>query len=160
MAPPIEARKLRDDELLITRTFNAPLALVWRMWEDEDHMRRWWGPEGFSILSLTSDFRPGGAWRCRMTSDAYGEGRSGGTYSEIEKEKRIVFSFAWEEDLGDPTLTTVTVTFEERGGKTIQHFHQTPFATPEYRDGHVAGWNSLFNKEEAYAERLARGENP
>jgi uncharacterized protein YndB with AHSA1/START domain len=150
-----EAPRLRDDELLITREFNAPLPLVWRMWEDENHIRRWWGPEGFTILEFSSDFRPGGTWRCRMISDIYGEGRAGGTFREIEKEKRIVFSFAWDADLGDPTPTTVTVTFEERDGRTVQHFHQTPFSSVESRDSHVGGWNSLFNKEAAYAEALA-----
>jgi len=43
---------------------------------------------------------------------------------------------------------------------TRQHFHQTPFASVEYRDGHIAGWNSLFNKEQRYAEAAARGEEP
>ena len=58
------------------------------------------------------------------------------------------------------TQTLVTVTFEEHDGKTVQHFHQTPFSTVEYRDGHVVGWNTHFDKEQAYAERLAKGEKP
>ena len=52
----------------------------------------------------------------------------------------------------------VTVTFEERDGKTVQHFHQAPFTSVASRDSHVGGWNSLFNKEQAYAEALAEGE--
>ena len=156
MTAQTSARRVGDDELLVTREFDAPLPLVWRLWEDREHMRRWWGPEGFSVLSLDSDFRAGGAWRVHMTSADWGESRSGGTFREIERHKRIVFTFAWDESLGDPTETMVTVTFEERGARTVQHFHQTPFRSVEYRDGHIAGWNSLFNKEQAYAERLAR----
>src|SRR6186713_2373241 len=64
---------VRDDELLITRTFDAPVALVWRLWEERDHMIRWWGPEGFTCTSVDLDFRPGGRWRISMVSDAYGE---------------------------------------------------------------------------------------
>ena len=150
--------KLGDDELLITREFDAPLALVWRIWEDPDHMIRWWGPEGFTCTSLDVDFRPGGAWRIAMVSDAYGESRSGGRFREIEKGKRIVFTFAWDESSGEGNETTITVTFEERDGKTIQRFHQAPFTSVESRDSHVGGWNSLFNKEQAYAEDLARRE--
>ena len=54
----------------------------------------------------------------------------------------------------------MTVTFEEVGGVTRQHFHQTPFSSVDYRDGHIVGWNSLFNKQQRYTEALARGEPP
>jgi len=158
MATAAGVPKLRDDELLITRAFNAPRALVWRMWEDEDHRRRWWGPEGFAVLSLESDFRPGGLWRVHMRSDSYGESWSSGVYREIRKPDRIVFTFAWEEGFGEPTETLVTVTLEERDGKTIQHFHQAPFRSVEIRDGHVGGWNSLFNRQAAYAAAMPKGE--
>jgi uncharacterized protein YndB with AHSA1/START domain len=156
---PARTDALRDDELLITRTFKAPLSLVWRMWEDEDHMRHWWGPEGFTVLSLAADFRVGGAWRVHMMSKQWGESWSGGAFREIEPRQRIVFTFAWDEGSGETTETLVTVTFEEADGvTTLQHFHQTPFSSVESRDGHVAGWNSLFNKEEIYAAALALGE--
>jgi uncharacterized protein YndB with AHSA1/START domain len=160
MTAQTSARKIPDDELLIERVFNAPLALVWRMWEDRDRMIQWWGPEGFTCTSLDADFRPGGAWRVRMVSDAYGTSWSGGTFREIEKGKRIVFTFAWEEGSGETNEMLTTVTFEEKDGKTVQSFHQAPFTSVASRDGHVAGWNSLFNKEAAYAERLAQGERP
>jgi uncharacterized protein YndB with AHSA1/START domain len=145
-----------DDELLITRVFEAPLALVWRLWEDESHMRQWWGPEGFTITSFRSDFRPGGEWRSGMTSPEWGESWSSGVYRAIEKQKRIVMSFAWEEGTGDTTETTITVTFAEDAGKTVQTFHQTPFATVESRDSHEGGWNSLINKEQRYIEAMAK----
>jgi uncharacterized protein YndB with AHSA1/START domain len=154
----VEARPLRDDELLVTREFEAPLSLVWRLWEDREHMRRWWGPEGFHIISLEADFRPGGKWRVHMTSATYGEGFSHGEFKSITPREEIVFSFAWE--IGDTTETLVTVTFEEKDGMTRQTFHQTPFTSVESRDSHVLGWDSLFNKEQRYAEAIARGEPP
>jgi uncharacterized protein YndB with AHSA1/START domain len=151
---------MRDGELRISRTFKAPLSLVWRLWEDRDHMRRWWGPEGFSIKSLDADFRPGGKWRVHMHSEQWGESFSGGVFREIDKLKKIVFTFAWEEGTGEPTETLVTVTFDEKDGATTQHFHQTPFSSVASRDGQVVGWNSLFNKEQRYAEAVAKGEMP
>jgi uncharacterized protein YndB with AHSA1/START domain len=50
----------------------------------------------------------------------------------------------------------VTITFEERNGKTVQTFHQKPFLTIESRDGHVGGWTSAFDKLAAYAATLAQ----
>ena len=50
---------LRDDELLIERIFDAPLALVWRLWESSDHMIRWWGPEKFTTTAIDWALTPG-----------------------------------------------------------------------------------------------------
>ena len=152
-----EALKLRDDELFITRSFDAPLSIVWRMWQEPKHMIRWWGPEGFTVTDLSSDFRPGGAWRVGMTSSMFPKSWSSGEYLEIEPQQRIVLSFAWDEGAGDTVPTTITVQFEERAGRTTQHFHQAPFTSVASRDSHVGGWNSLFNKEEQYAAALAKG---
>lgn len=157
MAQTTEAASLRDDELLVIRTFDAPLSVVWRMWQDPEHLIRWWGPEGFTVTDLDHDFRPGGAWRVGMTSDAYPKSWSSGKFLEIEPNKRIVLSFAWEERAGNTVDTTIVVTFEEANGRTTQRFHQAPFLNLEDRDGHIGGWNSLFNKEEQYAAALAKG---
>lgn len=93
-----------------------------------------------------------------MLSKQYGVSRMSGEFREIVKNRKIVFTFAWAEGSGDPTNTLVTVTFEERNGKTIQGFHQTPFSSVQSRDNHMGGWNSFINKEQLYAENLAVGE--
>ena len=152
--------QMRDDELFITREFAAPLSLVWRLWEDRDHMRRWWGPEAFQVVSLDADFRPGGKWRVHMINPEFGESHSHGEFRSIRPRREIVFTFAWDEGSGETTETLVTVTFDEAGGITRQHFHQTPFASVESRDGHIVGWNSQFNKQQRYTEALARGDPP
>jgi len=149
-----------DDELFVTRAFAAPLSLVWRLWEDPDHMRRWWGPEAFHVVRLQSDFRPGGKWRVHMTNPQFGESHSHGEFKSIVPREKIVFSFAWDEGSGETTETLVTVRFDETGDVTRQHFHQTPFSSVAYRDGHIAGWNSLFNKQQRYSEAIARGDPP
>ncbi len=151
-------RELRDDELYIEREFDAPVDLVFRIWENRDHAIRWWGPEKFTTTELEMDFRPGGKWRATMLSKQYGVSRMSGEFREIVKNRKIVFTFAWAAESGDPTDTLITVTFEERGGKTIQAFHQTPFSSVESRDNHIGGWNSFINKEQLYAENLAVGE--
>ncbi len=155
-----EARAIRDDELLIVRRFDAPVALVFRIWEQREHMIRWLGPTDFECTHLEMDFRKGGAWRACIKSDAYGESWMGGVYREIERDRRIVYTFTWDADPGETTIETlITVTFEAKGGGTVQTFHQTPFTSVESRDSHVGGWNECFDREQAYAETLAREEN-
>lgn len=153
------ARKLADDELLITRVFDAPVSLVFRIWETREHMMRWLGPKDFSCTHLDLDFRPGGTYRACIVSDAYGETWFGGTFQEIVKDRRIVMTFAWDDRPDQPGINTlITVEFTEEGGRTVQSFHQTPFVSVESRDSHVGGWNECFDREQVYAETLARGE--
>lgn len=151
----------RDDELKLDRTFDAPLALVWRMWESRDHMIRWWGPEIFTCIELDWELTPGRPWRAMMASRQYHRevSRMGGTILEVEKHKRIVFSFAWDEDSGRDMDTIITVTFAEKDGATLQTFHQAPFSGVAVRDSHVGGWNSLIDKQQRYTENLAVAED-
>jgi len=150
--------RLRDDELLIEREFNAPVALVFRLWESRDHMIRWWGPEKFTAIELEWELKPGRPWHGAMTSKQYGLSGFGGVIREVERNKRIVFTFRWDEESRRDRDTLVTVTFAERNGNTLQTFHQAPFASVADRDSHVGGWNSLFNKQQLYAENIAVAE--
>jgi uncharacterized protein YndB with AHSA1/START domain len=148
-------RDIRDDELLIERAFDAPLALVYRLWEDRDHVLRWWGPEAFTVLELDWDLTPGRPWRGAMAAKDYGLARFGGVIREVERNRRLVFTFRWDEGPGAELDTLVTVTFAEKDGKTLQSFHQAPFSTVAIRDSHVGGWNSLFNRQQRYVENIA-----
>lgn len=151
--PRSEDNPVRDDELFIERVFKAPVSLVWRLWEERQHMIRCWGPEGFTATDLDVAFRPGGKWKIGMISDAYPKKWSYGEYRKIEKESRIEFTFTWEDGSGPTTQTMVTVELIPEAGGTRQTFHQTPFTAIEERDSHILGWQSLFNKQQAYAER-------
>jgi hypothetical protein len=53
-------------EILVTRVFDAPRALVSKAWTDPKHLAHWWGPNGFSITTYEMDFKPGGVWRFVM----------------------------------------------------------------------------------------------
>lgn len=155
---PLHGEVLQDDELYLVRVFDAPLALVFRLWEDPEHRARWWSPKGFTCASLKQDFRPGGAWRACIVSPTTGESWHGGTFREIERDRRIVFTFAWDAGPAAGVDTVITVTFAEQQGMTVQTFHQTPFANVERRDSHVVGWSLLLDKAQAYAETQHTGE--
>ncbi len=150
--------KPTEIDLLIAREFGAPVPLVFRLWESRDHMIRWWGPEQFTAIELDWALIPGRAWRGAMTSKQYGLSRFSGVIREVEKDTRIVFTFKWDEDSGRAADTVVTVGFAEKGGNTVQTFHQTPFESVADRDNHIGGWNSLFNKQQLYAENIAVAE--
>jgi uncharacterized protein YndB with AHSA1/START domain len=149
---------LLDNELLIEREFNAPVALVFRLWESRDHMLRWWGPEQFTAIEMDWRLTPGRPWRGAMTSKQFGLSKFGGVVRDVETNKRIAFTFRWDEDSGGEGDTLVTVSFAEKDGNTIQTFHQTPFSSVASRDSHVGGWNSLFNKQQLYVENIAVAE--
>jgi uncharacterized protein YndB with AHSA1/START domain len=110
-----------DTELSITRLFDAPRSLVFRMWVDPKHVVRWWGPGRFTTLSCTMDVRPGGAWRVRSRSPEGVDHTEQGVYREIVEPERLVFTHAWEDAAGTRSPETlVTVTFIDEHGKTIR----------------------------------------
>ncbi|MDO8380732.1 SRPBCC domain-containing protein [Phenylobacterium sp.] len=152
---PAHGSPVPDDELFIVRAFAAPAALVFRLWEDPAHRVRWWGPKGVTCAHFTHDFREGGAWRACINSAQFGEQWQGGVYREIERDKKIVFTFAWDSGPSGGAESVVTVTLAERNGMTVQTFHQTPFANLERRDNHLVAWSRLFDRQQAYVEAIA-----
>ena len=148
----------RDRELVLTRVFDAPAALVFKFWTDPSHLMRWWGPRVHPVAHIEMDVRPGGQWRgCLRSIDGREELWQRGTFREVEPPHRLAFTFAWEEAGERGLETLVTVTFAEEGGKTRMTLRQTPFQSLAERDGHDAGWSSCFDRLEDYlVEKRAR----
>ena len=143
---------LSDDELLITREFDAPASLLFMLWSDPVHFKNWMGPEGFDCPEAEIDFRVGGAYRGVISK---GEDLSGfsGIYREIEPPTRLVFTWQWDGGPSKDVESLITITFREHGDRTTMLFHQARFVNVERRDSHVGGWNSLFNKLDAYVAK-------
>jgi uncharacterized protein YndB with AHSA1/START domain len=144
-----------ERELVITRVFDAPRRLVFKVWTAPEHLARWWGPEGFTTLACAMDVRPGGAWFRRMRSPEGSEHTKRGIYREIVAPERLVFTYADEDAdgrLGPETV--VTVTFEEHGLKTRLTLHQAGFETVTARDGHYGGWTSCMARFAEYLTTL------
>ncbi|KAF0181762.1 MAG: hypothetical protein FD124_3254 [Alphaproteobacteria bacterium] len=148
---------LADDELLITRTFDAPASLIFAMWTQAEHFTRWMGPEGFTCTDCEMDVRVGGGYRATISSPESGDSPFSGVYREIVTNERLVFTFAWNNTGPSADIETlITITFREHDGKTVQTFHQTPFLNAERRDSHVGGWSSAFEKAAAYAAGITQ----
>lgn len=104
-----------ERELVVTRTVNGPVHLVFEAWTNADLFRRWWVPKsyGLTLLSCEMDVRVGGQYRLVFQ---HGDSTMAffGTYREVIPNTRLV----WTNDEGDNGETITTVTFEERDGQT------------------------------------------
>src|SRR6186713_1178399 len=106
------ARK-SDRELVVTRTFDAPARLVFEAWSKPELFKRWWVPKsmGMTLHSIEMDVRTGGKYRL-----GFGDGMDFfGRYIEVTPFSKIV----WTNEESGENGSVTTVTFEERGGKTL-----------------------------------------
>ena len=141
------AKPSAENELVITRVFDAPRELVFKAWTDPRHIGKWFGPKHHPSVNMSIDVRPGGAWRGRLRPVAGGPDLAlGGVYREIVPPERLVFTFAWDEEGERGLETVVTITFEDQGGKTRMTLRQVPFQSTGERDGHNEGWSSCFDR--------------
>jgi uncharacterized protein YndB with AHSA1/START domain len=144
-----------SETLTITRTFDAPRALVWEAWFDPDSRVGFWGPSGFTFVSQQIDLRVGGTYRLAMRSPEGEVVVNGGTYREVEPQTRVVMTHGWEDGgvLNDDTV--ITLRFSEEGGRTVMHFEQTGFDTAAMRDSHDEGWTEAFDALDAALKSAA-----
>jgi uncharacterized protein YndB with AHSA1/START domain len=107
-----------DQEILITREFDAPRHLVYRAWTTPELVKRWWSGKQGEVTVAEIDLRVGGSWRYVMVADGGFEVAFHGEYREIVPNERIVNSQVYEAmPEGDPALNVVT--FTEVDGRTI-----------------------------------------
>ncbi len=149
-------------ELSITRFFDAPRAMVYEAFVDAEHAKQWMGPRGFNATHLEQDVRPGGRWRACLHQVGEWNGQTfpdlwqGGVFKEVVPPERLVYTFSWEGQGGQPTHETlVTIIFSEvDAGTTRMDFHQAFFDSVYQRDGHNQGWNSEFDRFNDVLNRL------
>jgi uncharacterized protein YndB with AHSA1/START domain len=146
-----------DDQILITREFDAPAHLVYRACTEPELVRRWWSGKRGEMTVCEIDLRVGGKWRYAMTADSSGaEVAFYGEYREIVPDERIVSTEVYAPFPDDGALNTMTLT--ELDGRTtlttlVQH------STPQARDMHInsgmeGGMQEAFDKLEQVAVSL------
>ncbi len=105
-------------ELIVTRSFNAPAALVYEAWTKPELLQRWWAPKSFGIsfIRCEVDVRVGGRYRFEFGHPASEQPMAFfGRYLEVTPLKRLVWT---NEEAGDAGALT-TVSFEDRGAQTL-----------------------------------------
>jgi uncharacterized protein YndB with AHSA1/START domain len=108
-----------ENQILITREFNAPARLVWRAYTTPELIKRWWAGEQGSVTSAEVDLRVGGKWRYVMVASAGFEVAFRGEFREITPPERLVNTEIFE-GIPDPDEHSglITVTFTEKDGQT------------------------------------------
>jgi uncharacterized protein YndB with AHSA1/START domain len=120
--------KMENNELVITRDFDAPRELVFKVWSEAEHLKHWWGPKGFKISVAGFDFRPGGYFHYNMRASDGNEMWGKFVYYEIESPEKIVYGNSFSDPEGNivpapfsPTFPLEIrnfITFAEIDGKT------------------------------------------
>ena len=159
-----------DDEFVISRIFDAPRALVWKLWTEERHLKHWWGPKGITISSIKVDLRPGGVMHYAMRAGDGSQTWGRFVYREIVAPERLVFIVSFSDPEGGvtrnpwsatwPVQTLSTVTFEDQGGKTKVTVKWVPYDASEierktFAEGKQSmqqGWTGTL---ERFADYLA-----
>jgi uncharacterized protein YndB with AHSA1/START domain len=157
-----------DQELVITRIFDAPRALVFKAWTEAERLAQWWGPKNFTMGVVRHDLRPGGYFHYSMRSPQGDEMWGKFVYREIVAPERIVFVNCFADAGGNivrnpwlevwPLEILNTLTLTEKAGKTTLVLRGAPIdATEGERQAFAAmqksmhqGFAGTFDQLDAY----------
>jgi uncharacterized protein YndB with AHSA1/START domain len=144
-----DMRTAQDQQVLITRIFDAPRDLVFQAWTDPDQVTQWYGPAGFDTPRerVTIDVRVGGRYELEMVQK-----ESGAAFPvryeiiELDPPRLLVLKSEPMPDVGihEPTVTRIEL--HDHGGKTRMSLSDGPYTQSEYAE---AGWKEAFAKLDA-----------
>jgi uncharacterized protein YndB with AHSA1/START domain len=146
-------------ELEISRLFDAPRDLVFKMWTDPEHLAQWWGPHGFTNPVCEMDARTGGAILIHMKGPDGTVYPMDGIFHEIVKPERLVFMSAALDENGNRLFEVLnTITFAEEGKKTkLTLKASVSKITPDawkYLDGMDLGWSQSLERMGDYVQKI------
>lgn len=154
-----------QDSVVIDRTFNAPIGLIWKMWTDPDHFKAWYGPQGATIPVAKLDVRVGGnRLVCMEMTTPNGPMQMWftGEHLVVAKPERLVYTESMSDEDGNvkspsemgmpeghPTTTEVRVELQETDDRTKMVL--THVGIPAGSPG-AMGWNMAFDKLATYVD--------
>lgn len=145
-------RAAEGPALVLVRRFRAPPALVHAAWTRPEMLAQWWGPHHTRVERAELDVRAGGRFRVVLVEDTGERHEVSGTYTEVEPERRLVFSWAW---VSTPErVSRVTVTFRPVPEGTELTLVHDRFADAGTATRHRRGWTESLERLEA---RVAAG---
>ena len=155
------------DAVVIERTLDAPVGLIWQMWTDPEHFKAWYGPTGASVPTAKMDVRVGGARLVCMemaTPDGTMQMWFTGEYREVVVDERLVYTESMSDEDGNvkspadmgmpeghPETTEVIVQLENLGGRT--RMTMTHVGVPADSGG-AGGWAMALDKLAAHVDTL------
>jgi len=137
--------------LEIKRFINAPRARVYAAWTDPAQLKQWWGPEGVQTRNFTSEARVGGKYRWDLLNQEGEEMTVYGEYWELVPERKIVFTWQWDDDEAWKNVSSVvTVELADRDGGTELRLIHEKLPSEASRDRHNEGWSSVLDRLEKF----------
>jgi uncharacterized protein YndB with AHSA1/START domain len=134
-----------DRELVIERLLNAPIELVWEVFTEPDHIKNWWGPNGFTNTIFRMDIKPGGTWDFIMHGPDGRDYKNKNIFLEVVKHERIVY-----EHVSTPKHVT-TITFTEKENKTLLKWRMV-FDTVEEKENVI----KVFKADEGLKQNVGK----
>ncbi|MEE6259279.1 SRPBCC family protein [Plantactinospora sonchi] len=144
-----------DVEYQLVITLDAPPEEVFRAWTDPERLTHWFAPHGFSTprKHIDLDVRPGGSWQAEIWRDNAPASRLSGTYVDVDRPERLVFTTGDPSNRDGTPASVVTVAFVDLLGRTEMRFCQAGYHTaPAHADRARAGWVQFFERLTAYLE--------
>ena len=143
-----------DDQILITREFDAPKHLVYEAYTTPELVKRWWSGQRGEVTSVEIDLRVGGRWRYVMNANGGFEVAFHGEYREIVPSERLVSTEVFE---GMPDAEALdTATFTALDGRTILEV-LVQHSRKEHRDAHIeSGMEGGLQEAMDLLEEVAR----
>ncbi len=115
------------NEVITKRNFNVPVALLYKAWAQPEHLKNWWGPNGFTNTFYEFDLRPGGKWRFTMHGADGKNYENESVFETISQNKLIIFNH-----ISEPKFTA-EVSFADNGKNSSSLI-----------------WKMIFPKQEVY----------
>jgi uncharacterized protein YndB with AHSA1/START domain len=140
------ATKSAEETLRLERRFKAAPGQVFDAFTKPEQLKQWWGPPGFTTPKAEMDVRPGGAYAIDMRSPGGSLHRIRGTFEVIDRPRKLVYSWAWQEGgyAGIPTL--VTLDFIPDGTGTLLRVTHEGMTTTAMMKDHTGGWTASLAK--------------
>ena len=123
-----------DEQILITREFDAPRNLVYKAWTTPELVKQWWSAKRGEVTVADIDLRVGGTWRYVMVADGGFEVAFHGEFREIVPNEPIVSTEVYEGMPDAEALNTLTLT--EVDGRTVLEI-LVQHSSKEHRDAHI-----------------------
>ncbi len=112
-----EKNNTADRELILNRTVHAPISLVWEVWTNPNHLKNWWGPDGFSNTITEMNVSPNGHFDLIMHGPDGTDYKNHSIYREVIRHKKIVY-----EHISGPRFIA-TIEFTPKGDQTDLRWH-------------------------------------
>jgi uncharacterized protein YndB with AHSA1/START domain len=147
--------KQEENILIHTRILDAPMDLVWEVWTTPEHIKEWWGPNGFSLTTKSMNVEPGKIWDSNM----HGWGRDFDNkieYVEVKKPSFLSYKHFGESEDYNFTVSILFAEVEEKTLLTMKSIFKSKAIIEELnrRVNAIEGGKQTLNRLENYLKIL------